>query len=283
MKHSKLTVAAAVAVSAMLGFGAASAADLPVKSLRMVAAPASSWTGFYIGGNAGYGWSDGPITLSNGDPDFFGPAIFPDRAIPAKLNTNPRGFIGGAQAGYNFQSGQWVYGVETDIQYANINGTGSLTTDLGAAPLFYPVLATTQQEKLDWFGTLRARLGFTPTPQLLAYVTGGLAYGHASASTNVTIPPPDPSCPLLNGFCSAGSAAKTMAGWTVGAGAEYAIARNWTVKAEYLYYNLGRQDYRLQSLNDPTQGATSTAEFSGNIVRLGVNYRFGPSPVVAKY
>jgi outer membrane immunogenic protein len=133
---------------------------------------------------------------------------------------------------------------------------------------------------MDAFGTLRARLGFTPIDRLLIYGTGGLAYGHLESNSNIgeviTNPPPV--------FANAiGSVSSWQAGWTAGAGVEWAFAPHWSAKAEYLYYDLGDLNYNNGTLLcsgggqcrlPQTISVSSTADFKGNIVRAGVNYRF---------
>jgi opacity protein-like surface antigen len=140
----------------------------------------------------------------------------------------------------------------------------------------------TANHKLDWFGTARGRVGFIPTDRVLLCATGGLAYGQLSATA--------PLIPLSWG--------STRAGWTFGAGAEVALDHNWSFKVEYLYMDLGNIGGALatattvtNALNKPSTGlntvtTTTTAafktRFTDNLVRVGVNYRFG-GPVVAKY
>jgi outer membrane immunogenic protein len=262
----KLAVACALAATAI----PALAADLPAPLYKAASAatPSYSWTGFYLGLNAGYGWGDRNFQLFNGDPAFYAPALAAG-PIPATLAPNPQGFIGGGQAGYNIQSGLVVYGIETDIQYSNVKGTAATATSI----IPFPNILTTAQQKLDWLGTLRGRLGVSNSDFLL-YATGGLAYGHASASSSTLVTgPPGNSC-ANNLYCSAGAVSTTKAGWTAGMGAEYAFAQPWTVKLEYLYYSVGSATYNEPSSSVPTTGMQATAHFSGNLIRAGVNYRF---------
>ena len=248
----------------------ASAADLarPVyKAPPPMVAPVYSRTGFYVGLNAGYGWSDNSVNFINGDPAFYSFALTAG-AIPASLRPNTGGFLGGAQAGYNFQSGPVVYGIETDIQYANITGSASTST------LIFPLpgIGTTAQDKVDWFGTLRPRLGFTVAPPFLVYATGGLAYGHVASSASTTVTALG-TC-TTNLFCSVGAASQTRAGWTAGGGVEYALSAPWSVKVEYLYVDLGRETYNMPSTLVPTTGMQATTTFHENLVRAGLNYKF---------
>lgn len=274
------------AAAALVAFGAintAVAADLaPVQPVYKAAVAASpppfGWTGFYVGLNAGYGWSnnDSVSFSSNGDPFFFGQALSVG-TLPTSLASTASGFIGGGQAGYNYQSGSFVYGIETDFQYANQTGAASVT-----APIigFNAPETTSAQQQLKWFGTLRPRLGFTVTPSLLVYATGGLAYGQvASTTTVVSFPGPGLGTfcgpPFESLLCGSGSGSSIRAGWTVGAGAEYGLTQHWSIKAEYLYIDLGQESYFVFSQNAPPPiGMQAAATFHESIARAGVNYRF---------
>jgi outer membrane immunogenic protein len=266
---------ASVAAAAFCGapaFAADMAAKAPVYKAP-VAASAPSWTGFYIGLNAGYGWSGASTNMSGVDPLLFIPALA-DGQLPTSLSPNIHGFVGGGQFGYNWQFGQYVAGLETDIDYSAMRGVASYV--FGAVgPLV--TVTTTQSEKLTWLGTTRARLGWLATPSTMVFATGGLAYGGAEASTNVNVPVAGP-CPLFNGFCSVGSASKTLFGWTIGGGVESIIAAHWTAKVEYLYYNLGNVSVPVVSTANfgigGTVGMLADSKFNGQIVRGGVNYKF---------
>jgi outer membrane immunogenic protein len=194
-------------------------------------------------------------------------------AVPGRFDTHPSGFIGGGQIGYNYQTGVFVWGVEADFQGAAIKGTASATnTD----SVFGFSLSGTGSQKIDWFGTLRGRVGWTPMSPLLIYATGGLAYGNTE--TNVSFSqfanlggPGGPPIAISN--------SSTLTGWTVGGGLEWMFAPRWSVKGEYLYYDLGDVTLnQTQSASPPGVNAAiaiqSVAHYHGNIARLGVNYKF---------
>jgi outer membrane immunogenic protein len=169
-------------ISAVAFCGApALAADMAVKAPPMAApAPVFSWTGFYVGGNAGYGWKDPTVSYSPNDAIAFdgtcGGGIFGGTCIPP-ASFNIGGALGGIQAGYNWQlNQQWIAGVEGDFDRSGIKGTGTSGFILGS---FTPAPSSfVASEEIKWFGTIRARLGWLPTNSLLVYGTGGLAYGH---------------------------------------------------------------------------------------------------------
>lgn len=206
----------------------------------MVAAPMFNWTGFYAGLHAGYGWGDIHQFDSGGrSPDF-----------------DWDGFVGGGTLGYNWQTGAWVFGVEADISWSDIRGRTSSSSGWGC------VVSNGCINEIDWFGTLRGRVGFAAN-QSLVYVTGGLAYGRVFGA-------------LGNG-CGVACVSETETGWTAGAGFEWAFAPNWSAKAEYLFVDLGRS-------YDGNTDIGMDSRF--NVVRAGINYRFatGKAPaVVSKY
>lgn len=220
----KKTVFAAAAV-AILTATAAEAADLMLMQPEPMAysAPAFSWTGFYVGANAGYGW--GTV----------------DTSIPGAPNYSPKGFGGGVHAGYNYDLGGFVIGAEADFSLSDINYT----------EVFGPA---TSALRLENFGSIRARVGL-PVDRFLPYVTGGFAYG--SGSFNVT------------GGGLTFSEKQTHTGWTVGAGAEYAVTDNVVVRAEYLYTDLGTKNYLAAAVPG---GVDANVNFS--TLRAGISYKF---------
>jgi outer membrane immunogenic protein len=243
------------------------AADLGARSYTKAPAlaPVSTWSGFYVGGNLGYGWGNGNTDVS------FNPFVnsgFNNTSLGARST----GVVGGAQAGYNWQMGSLVTGLEADIQGSGIKGSASAAPTSSVFPVD-PRDLISSEPKLSWFGTVRGRLGVTVTPELLLYGTGGLAYGHLNASANYSEPadattaPPD---------VAPASISKTKVGWTAGAGAEWMFAHDWSAKLEYLYLDLG-SDAAIGSFASP-QAPTFQVGYTWhtreNIARVGVNYHF---------
>jgi outer membrane immunogenic protein len=259
------------------------------------------WTGFYIGLSAGGGFGlggiDNHVTSAFCNViDFGGAGCDPDQAssaavaaVPGGFDTHPSGFIGGGQIGYNYQMGPVVWGVEADFSGADINGSASKTAtatvvDKTTTPntTIVDTISGTAHQKLDWFGTLRGRVGVVPFTPLLIYATGGLAYGHVSADTNLsgTGVLIVASTPITTSATAAASTSSTQWGWTAGGGVEWLFAPHWSVKAEFLYYNLGRvsANMTLTQLNGVTPltmiGIASTVDAKGDIARGGINYKF---------
>ena len=250
------------------------------------------WSGWYAGLNAGY--IDGSrqlntdaVVIANSSTPRTAPAMA--AGATSQLATGNGGTIGGAQFGYNYVvSPLFLAGVEADIQGSSLRGRASTSTQVLTDTGFGPNTGTWQtsisaSRALDYIGTVRARLGATVTPSLLLYVTGGLAYGAVKSSTSINqttaiagVPPNSVS----------GSFSDTRAGYAVGGGGEWMLLSKWSVKAEYLHYDLGSANYGTGNFfvaegttNLPGFGiagiATSTrAHFNGSIVRVGVNYHF---------
>jgi outer membrane immunogenic protein len=205
------TIFSGMIVAALCVTASAQAADMyarrPYAQPYTVSQPlANSWIGPYIGGNLGYGWGD---VSNNG--------------------TQPSGVLGGLQAGYNWQSGSIVYGLEGDLQLSSADDT------------FAPWKFSN-----PWFGTARGRVGYAFNNVLL-YGTGGLAFGE------------------LKGQGFGFSESHSSVGYTVGAGAEFALNQNWSAKIEYLYVDLSEKHFTVTGLPNGYQFST---------VRVGVNYRF---------
>jgi outer membrane immunogenic protein len=241
-----------------LGSTAALAADLGARSYSKAPATmaaVNNWSGFYVGGNVGYGWG-GKTDLSYLPT----PAAF--EASNTTFNSLAKGVVGGAQIGYNWQIGSLVTGLEADLQGSGVRGSVRQQPDQFSSFSF-----RSAEQNLSWFGTVRGRLGVTVTPDLLLYGTGGLGYGHAEGSTNTF---------FSNTFQFPGSFGKTKLGWAAGAGAEWMIARNWSAKIEYLHMDLGSESTTVDAfpIPNPPARAVSTWHNHYDIVRAGVNYHF---------
>jgi outer membrane immunogenic protein len=212
------------------GTALAGAADLA--PVYKVPSPVPAWSGFYAGLNAGYAFGDAHTALP-----FNGPAV----------TSAYDGFIGGGQIGFNWQTGAAVFGLEADIQYADVKGSEIL-----------PATTVSAANTLDWFGTARARAGYA-FGSVLPYVTGGFAFGrNAYQFTDIT-----------TGNGAGGTATHT--GWTVGGGVEFAVREAWSVKLEYLHVDLGEQD-TIRGV--PFANEVTPISLKFDLVRAGVNYRF---------
>jgi outer membrane immunogenic protein len=271
MRNSNLIISAAVAVSAILGIGEASAADMAVKARPMAVDPVFSWTGFYIGGNVGGAWMTDDRSLVPAAGFGLPPPGPAQLAATGSGRLSGSGFIGGVQAGYNYQVNSWVWGVEADIDAMNIRRSNLIDlSGLGAA--FVAGNTLTQTFKSDWMSTVRGRVGYA-AGSWLVYATGGLAIANVQASDFEHFAAAD-----VNG---SGSSVRT--GWAVGAGLEYAFNRNWSVKGEYLHADLGSIAYQAgPPAAFPASFSQDSSRFRLDTVRVGLNYRFG-GPVVAKY
>jgi outer membrane immunogenic protein len=223
----KTIAAGCFAVAALVAAQSAIAADLSVAPLYKAPppalAPAYNWSGFYLGVNGGGGW---------------GHSYWDTSADRIGLS----GGLAGGTAGYNWQFGNAVLGIEGDIDWANLKGTNSST--------LCPAGCSTSD---TWLSTVRGRAGYA-FGGVLPFVTGGLALGDIRAATP--------------GFAGASN---TSAGWTAGGGIEFGLTGNWSAKAEYLYVDLGRFNCGVSCNGLPTDNVS----MHDNVVRAGVNYRFG--------
>jgi outer membrane immunogenic protein len=241
-----------------------------------------SWTGFYVGANAGGAWSGN----NSGSLQVFGgtPAL---SAIPVgrKVFNSYGGFLGGGQVGYNYQLMQsFVIGAEADIQgFAGSASAANFTGVSSSAGTTYTTVGKASSN-LQYLGTVRGRVGYLVMPTLLAYGTAGFAYGGVSSTVSL-------ATGGTNGSGGGTSIAysNTQAGWTAGGGVEWMFLPNWSAKAEYLYYSLSN-GYASGGVIDTNTGSWgygigASRSYNGNIVRAGVNYHFNfaPAPVVAKY
>jgi outer membrane immunogenic protein len=248
----------------------------------------TSWTGFHAGLNGGYGWAGGGTTVSPGDPLTqslsFGQPVVPQ--VSSSLNAN--GGLGGGQVGYDWQfAARSVVGVEADIAAASLKSSASVPMTLfGTQPATFGV-----SRSIDWFGTVRGRIGFLAVPDLLIYATGGFAYGRVSEGASVSLPAGASNSignfgyafacgPFYGlGSCFTGSASRIATGWTAGLGAEKRFTPNLSVSFEYLLVDLGSSSYPLAG--SLYGGAPFTASFLNakssatfDVVRAGLNYRF---------
>lgn len=281
----RLSIVLIAAVSSIGLVQVSSAADMPVKALVAAPAPVMNWTGFYIGGNIGGGWGDRSVDYSANDPasvSLFSAVV---HGAPSPSSFKSSGVLGGLQLGYNWQAGpNWLVGVETDFDWSGIKGSGTTTGIVGITNPF----SETVEERIKWFGTVRARLGYLATPNLLAYATGGFAYGRVEHTGSYDLVGPLGATVVVGAFsancspnaaCLAGSSSNIATGWTAGGGVEYAIWQKWTLKAEYLYVSLDGKSVTQSAL--AVLGGTAPSSFNANfsrtnfnVGRVGVNYRF---------
>jgi len=267
--RNKLISSIAGAAFSFVASGFAFAADMAVKAMPPVPAPVPyTWTGFYGGLNVGWSWGqakDGfDLTSVLGGPPG---TVFTD-------STHPNGAIGGIQIGYNWQATpNWILGFETDIQASGESASNSfqqtLTFNGGTttASIFH-------NEALEWFGTVRGRVGYAIWRTAIFYATGGLAYGNISESVSNLKTNTAPgfiaiSNPLL--------ASTTRTGWTAGGGIEGAVPdTHVTWKVEYLYIDLGTANYNVLGFTrfPPGFPVGISTRFTDNVVRVGLNYQF---------
>jgi outer membrane immunogenic protein len=288
MKNTAIGIAV---IAALIG-PPALAADMAVKAPP----PASmfTWTGWYIGANGGYIWNNGSSSYEddpnttpdpiNGIPGISGG--LPTQTLPPSTGTHSSGGLFGGQVGYNYQVLQWVYGLEGDFDWTHISGSQSTIGTTGGPYQLTPNGAgvtngnTNEQVSLQWLATVRGRVGFAVQDRLLLFATGGLALGEVKTQGLVS------ANNSFFGVTYSGSDSTVKTGYTIGGGAEWAFADRWTIKGEYLWYDLGHVSHPLNCTSSfgitcgagafpayTSVGITSSSVF-GSIIRVGLNYRF---------
>jgi outer membrane immunogenic protein len=229
-----------------------------------------SWTGFYVGANVGVLWDDSSHTLSPSGSFLTDPDTVPINSVITRTgDLDATSLTGGVQVGYNHQMGMLVVGVESDFNGAGSRASDSVVTSL-PGPLLTGTMTHGVDEKLEWFGTLRARVGIADARWLI-YATGGWAFGHVNSSTFVKF--------SRDGDVYSSSFSETRSGWVAGGGFEYAFRDNWTVKGEVLWMDLGKVSYVSPERNGlyPGFSYTYTTHLDLNevVARVGLNYKFG--------
>ncbi len=193
--------------------------------------PVATWTSFYAGGNIGYGWARGTSTGTIG-------------GVTTTVSGDLDGVVGGGQLGLNAQFGAWVLGIESDIQ---LSGQKFSVSGVSGGVAF------TETHKIPWFGTTRARAGFT-ADRMLIYATAGVGYGEVESTITIA-------------GTGTATASSVRIGWAAGAGVEGLITPAWSWKVEYLYFDTG-------NFTQTVLGIPFRVRAKDNIVRFGVNYRF---------
>ena len=219
----------------------AQAADIPRPIYKGVQPVVAyyNWTGFYLGINGGYGWGTSTWSLLPG------------------TKISPNGFLVGGTIGYNYQVNRWVFGAEADLSLSSKSGVHGSSINL-----LNPLFTVGTSEKT--LATLRGRVGYA-WDRFMVYGTAGVALAQVEAQDL--------------GALTSGSETKTMVGFAGGAGIEYAFLNNWSVKAEYIYVDLGSATFLQNS--DPL-GLPHEVSLTNQLFRVGVNYKFG-SPLMSRF
>ena len=279
----------ATALACVATLSPALAADLPsrntVPGFAPPVPPPFTWTGFYVGGNAGAVFNGGNTSNVFGNSPALANAVF-GGTRPMTSSDRNTGFSGGGQIGYNVQFGTvgfgnipggFVLGLEADAVYTGVDNTQVFESDRAS------ILTT----RTDFVGTVRGRLGYA-TGNFMPYVTGGFAYGEVKNNTNFFGP--------AGALLYQGTQSSLRTGYTYGGGLEYALpitsfvnvfhASAVTIKGEFIRYQLGTNDLLIARTTNVNPGYTQSIRTDGNLVRIGLNYKFG-APVsvraVARY
>ncbi len=257
-----------IAAIAMLAAAPAFAADLrpvaPMYKAPPMMVPPQSWTGFYIGGDLGGGWSH----TSGSWTGLPSAAAFGVNPTGGSLNGSS--LLGGVHAGFDYQfAPTWVFGVEGDWTWTHTGGSNSQSwTMFGTATPVGGGAATTMDATVDWLASFRGRLGYLVTPNVLAYATGGIAWGSVHYSATASDP--------ATGYLASTAFSNTSDGFVVGGGLEWALTHHWSVRAEYLFYHLGNG---TSTIVTPAAFPAFPSSFSWSrtnvdVARAGLSYKF---------
>jgi opacity protein-like surface antigen len=210
---------------------------------------AYDWSGFYVGGHFGYGWGHDNVP--------FGQLISPPNTINPGNSGEFNGAIGGLQSGYNFAVVQkYFLGVEFDVSTTNMKGERLI-------PIVNPTFRANHAVKLDWFGTVRARVGYS-FDNTLIYGTGGLAWATIKTTRTQLSGSVFTSTPGLSE-----QSTFTSLGWVIGGGIEFALTQRWSTKLEYLYADIGTTTITRDLIRQYVQISDRWS-----IARVGLNYKF---------
>jgi outer membrane immunogenic protein len=220
-------------------------------------APVFNWSGFYVGANAGYGWGRDPFSELD-FVQFAGPN-------PVLSGVNSHGFVGGFDAGANWQTGSLVSGLELDLSGSDIKGSSSVA---GVDSFGLPV-SMMQTDKFDWLGSARARIGYLVSPDILLYGTGGLAWTRLTQTTTT----------VNSDGTTINSSPSWRFGWAAGAGGEMRLWNtNWLARLEYLHYDFGNSGSTLGIISSGAISAvavsTTSHHLTTDVVRAGFGYKF---------
>jgi outer membrane immunogenic protein len=211
-----------------------------------------NWTGFYFGGQIGVGWAD--LATTEIAP---GSGAFPVGTAFAENNLS--GFLGGFQGGYNWQAGNFVFGIEGEYTWEDVKGHATTTS------IPFPGVSSTIAAKASELGLATARIGYAAS-NWLYYFKGGGAWGHGSSIGATTVG----GTPFDTTYTST-----DRAGWVVGGGIEWGFAPNWSAMLEYNHVDFGSTNITIISSVSPTAFARSTETI--DIIKAGINYRFNGS------
>lgn len=243
-----------------------------ILGLAAQAHAATDWSGYYAGLNVGgfFGDSEAYTHAANAGTYFANSSVTSILAN-GKQKLSPLGFTGGAQGGYNFQTGRWVLGIEADV-------SGSTASDSKSTTVVYPCCSPstytiTQTVSNDWAVSLRPKIGYavdnTPVGDILGYVSAGVVGSQINYESNF-------SDNYGNSAQEAQNISEFHAGWTLGAGAEIALNSSWSLRPEYLYTHYGkvRPTGTLNTNAGWVAPMEHSADLSSSVFRVGVNYRF---------
>lgn len=230
------------------------------------AAPSAfSWTGLYIGGNLGYAWGDADIDRNPIDSTLW----TMDGEELGNGSADVNGWFGGGHVGYLGQSGMFVLGIEADLQFGDMSGSSAYGIELDND---WGTVEGKTSVDVNYFGSVRARLGLANNG-FMPYITGGFAWADVDIDNHLIV-----SNPVFGTTVNESQGtSKTFTGWVAGGGVELSLSENWRVRGEYLYYDLGSEDYSFtyESNQNYTHTISGDVDLTFHTFRIGASYKFG--------
>jgi outer membrane immunogenic protein len=279
---SKLMFPVVAVACAIVGIGAATAADLPARTYSkapMMVEAATDWSGFYIGINGGGAWGRAKTSLNatNNPVGFFNLDNIPGVNAAGTNRINTSGAVAGGQIGYVWQAGKGIFGVEAAFDWTNLKGSR-----IGSQPYFDNpgIFTINQNPSANWLFTFLGRAGYD-MGSWYPYLTAGVAVANLRYGTNYTDLTFAPACACAASF------RQTKVGFAGGAGVAWKLTNNWSLRGEYLYIAFDSMNGTSGIVGTPpfdigTASLAHSARFTENVARLALDYRFG-GPVIAKY
>jgi outer membrane immunogenic protein len=251
--------------SRAIAFGLAAIGIFSFSTMAAAVEPTPRWAGFYSGALLGYGFGKAPTTVTPDDvavQHVFLPYFVPE------VSPHLHAVTGGAEVGYDVRHGAIVAGLVTDLSSGTSRGKDVGTAIPGPGGTF----VTEAESKLNWYGSLRGRLGVLATDNLLLFGTGGLAYGDVETTTTGSN---KLGCATGRFYCMSGNSGGISVGAVVGVGLEYALSPNWTTSLEYLSIRLHDKSTTFEGSGTPAGTFTADTSFKMQTARLGIFYKFG--------
>lgn len=232
----------------------------------------ADWSGFYMGGHVGYGFDLPKTSIESSEAENAIPrrdrAAGSDGRFSGDVDTDADGFIGGLHGGYNFQISNFVVGIEGDYDFGEIEGSGNgRLTSANVNAINDPPVNLVVKNSVEDLASLRGRLGYS-FGSLLAYGTGGIGWANWTGS----VTSPDGIGPTADESGTLNYGDDLLVGWVAGGGVEYKFTKNFSLRAEYLHYDFGKEDFENDDDINNLETAIGSQKIEVDQVRIGATF-----------